>query len=79
MLLNEAMHMLGSQPGETVMVGDGLTVDILAGQNAGTRTLLLLSGSTSREDLEKSSIKPDHVYENLADLVKQMTQESNNK
>ncbi len=79
MLLNEAMHMLGSQPGETVMVGDGLTVDILAGQNAGTHTLLLLSGSTSREDLEKSSIKPDHVYENLADLVKQMTQESNNK
>ena len=67
-LLQEAMHKLGSQPGETVMVGDGLQVDILAGQNAGTHTLLLLSGSTSREDLEKSSIKPDHVYENLADL-----------
>lgn len=67
-LLQEAMHKLGSQPGETVMIGDGLQVDILAGQNAGTHTLLLLSGSTSREDLEKSSIKPDHVYENLADL-----------
>lgn len=68
MLLQEAMHKLGSQPGETVMIGDGLQVDILAGQNAGTHTILLLSGSTSREDLEKSSIKPDHVYENLADL-----------
>ncbi len=67
-LLQEAMHKLGSQPGETVMIGDGLQVDILAGQNAGTHTILLLSGSTSREDLEKSSIKPDHVYENLADL-----------
>ena len=75
MLLNEAMHTLGSQPGETVMVGDGLQVDILAGQNAGTHTLLLLSGSTSREDLEKSSLKPDHVYEDLAELVKELAQE----
>ncbi len=76
MLLQEAMHSLGSQPGETVMVGDGLQVDILAGQNAGTHTLLVLSGSSSREDLEKSSIKPDHVYENLDDLLKELAQEA---
>ncbi len=76
MLLQEAMHMSGSQPGETVMIGDGLQVDILAGQNAGTHTLLVLSGSSSREDLEKSSIKPDHVYENLAELMKELAQES---
>lgn len=73
MLLQEAMHKLGSQPGETVMIGDGLQVDILAGKNAGTHTILLLSGSTSREDLEKSSIKPDHVYENLEDLMQHIT------
>lgn len=73
MLLQEAMHKLGSQPGETAMTGDGLQVDILAGKNAGTHTILLLSGSTSREDLEKSSIKPDHVYENLADLMQHIT------
>ncbi len=75
MLLQEAMHMLSSQPDETVMVGDGLQVDILAGQNAGTQTLLVLSGSSSKEDLEKSPIKPDHVYDNLADLMKELTQE----
>ena len=76
MLLQEAMHMLDSQTDDTVMIGDGLQVDILAGQNAGTHTLLVLSGSSSREDLEKSSIKPDHVYENLADLMKELAQES---
>jgi HAD superfamily hydrolase (TIGR01450 family) len=75
MLLQEAMHMLSSKPDETVMIGDGLQVDILAGHNAGTHTLLVLSGSSSREDLEKSSIKPDHVYEDLADLMKELTQE----
>jgi ribonucleotide monophosphatase NagD (HAD superfamily) len=75
MLLQEAMHMLDSQPDETVMIGDGLQVDILAGQNAGTHTLLVLSGSSSHEDLEKSTINPDHVYENLADLMRELTQE----
>ncbi len=73
MLLQEAMHLLDSQPGETVMIGDGLQVDILAGQNAGTHTLLLLSGSSSREDLEKSPLKPDHVYENLSALMQALT------
>jgi HAD superfamily hydrolase (TIGR01457 family) len=76
MLLQEAMHTLGSQPGDTVMVGDGLQVDILAGQNAGTHTLLVLSGSSSKEQLEKSAIKPDHVYYDLADLMKDLAQES---
>lgn len=70
MLLLEAMRLLESQPGETVMVGDGLAIDILAGQNAGTHTLLVLSGSTSREDLEQSSLKPDHVYADLAEVLK---------
>ncbi|HKV58919.1 MAG TPA: HAD-IIA family hydrolase [Ktedonobacteraceae bacterium] len=69
-LLYEAMHLLDSQPGETVMVGDGLGVDILAGKNAGTHTLLLLSGTTSREALAASTIKPDHVYDDLAALMK---------
>ncbi len=73
MLLQEAMRLLDSQPGETVMIGDGLQVDILACQHAGTHTLLLLSGSSSREDLEKSSLKPDHVYQDLADLLNQLS------
>ena len=67
--------MLGSQPDETLMIGDGLQVDILAGRNAGTHTMLVLSGSSSREDLEKSPIKPDHVYEDLADLMRELKQE----
>ena len=68
-LLVEAMQTLGSQPEETVMIGDGLEVDILAGKSAGTHTLLVLSGRASRETLERSTIQPDHVYENLAAVL----------
>ncbi|HEY0756995.1 MAG TPA: HAD-IIA family hydrolase [Ktedonobacteraceae bacterium] len=72
MLLLEAMELLASKPEETVMVGDGLGIDILAGQRAGTHTLLVLSGSTSREELEQSTLKPDHVYIDLADALKNL-------
>lgn len=74
MLLLEAMQLLGSQPEETVMVGDGLAIDILAGQHAGTHTLLVLSGSSSRADVEQSSLKPDHVYADLAEVMKELSQ-----
>lgn len=79
MLLQEAMKQLGSKPDETVMIGDGLHVDILAGQNAGTHTLLVLSGSSTRADVEASSIKPDHIYENLAAMMQEVTSEANVK
>jgi HAD superfamily hydrolase (TIGR01457 family) len=74
MLLLEAMERLGSKPEETVMIGDGLDVDILAGQAAGTHTILVLSGRNNRADIEVSPIKPEHVYEDLADLLRQLQQ-----
>lgn len=71
-LLQEAMRILDSQPDETVMIGDGLAVDILGGKAAGTHTLLVLSGKDSRADLDHSSIKPDHVYQDIAAVVAEL-------
>ena len=72
MLLQEAMSLLDSRPEETVMIGDGLETDILAGKAAGTHTLLVLSGKDLRESLQKTSIKPDYVYENLAAVMQEI-------
>ncbi len=72
MLLQEALRLLGSQPEETVMIGDGLETDILAGKAAGTQTLLLLSGKDSRESLKKTTLQPDYVYENLVSVMKEI-------
>ncbi len=69
MLLLEAMRMLNSQPDETVMVGDGLDVDILGGKAAGTHTLLVLTGRSTRADIEKLHIKPDYVFQDLTEVI----------
>ena len=70
----EALRMTGAEPAETVMIGDGLTLDIPAGHNAGLDTILLLSGITPRAQLAGAAIQPDGVYENLAALLETMRQ-----
>lgn len=69
MLLQEAMHLLHSQPDETVMIGDSLDVDIAGGIAAHTHTLLVLSGRSSRADLETTPFKPDYVYPDIAAVL----------
>jgi 4-nitrophenyl phosphatase len=49
-------------------VGDRLDTDIEGGRRLGMHTILLLSGITSREDLDRSPIKPDWVFDGLVDL-----------
>lgn len=71
-LLQEAMRLLSSTPDETVMIGDTLSVDILAGKNAGTHTIFVLSGSNSLADEEKFPVKPDHIYADVAALLKDL-------
>jgi ribonucleotide monophosphatase NagD (HAD superfamily) len=64
---------MGANPAETVMIGDGITLDIPAGHNAGLETILLLSGITSRAQLTTAAIQPDAVYEDLAHLLADST------
>jgi phosphoglycolate phosphatase-like HAD superfamily hydrolase len=48
-----------------VVVGDSV-VDIRAGKNAGAKTVAVLSGIFSREELEKE--KPDLILESVKEL-----------
>ncbi len=50
------------------VIGDRLETDILGGQRAGLITILVLSGATSRQELENSCIKPDLVFEDVRQL-----------
>ena len=55
----------------TVIIGDRLDTDIMGGITAGISTILSLSGSTKKEDIKVSPIKPDFVIEDLRDLIKE--------
>ncbi|MEW4527507.1 MAG: HAD-IIA family hydrolase [Maioricimonas sp. JB045] len=67
-MMRSARKELGLSAGETTMIGDTMETDILGGVQMGYRTILVLSGSTSRADLVNFAYRPDQVVESIADL-----------
>ncbi len=68
-MFDEALRRLKAKPEETAMIGDRLNTDIAGGQQAGLRTILLLSGIAKEEDLSNSSIRPDWTFTHLEQLT----------
>ena len=63
----------GLPVGALAMIGDRLYTDIALGR-AGLMTILVLCGETHAEDLVSSPYKPDLVVEDLADLIRRMSE-----
>jgi NagD protein len=53
---------------QTIMIGDTMSTDILGGVQMGYRTVLTLTGGTTRDDLPRYAFKPDLVVESLEEL-----------
>ena len=68
-LLEKGAKKYKIDPKSTYFIGDG-QVDVIAGKKAGCKSILVLSGKSSREDIEKWEYKPDYVFENLLEAVK---------
>ncbi len=68
-LFEQALRRLGTPAEATLMLGDRLNTDIAGGRRAGLRTGLLLTGVTTREELEGADVQPDVVFEDLAAVM----------
>lgn len=68
-MLLQAADLLGSRPAETVMLGDRLDTDILAGRRASFITVMVLTGVSSLDEVTQSELKPDVLLPNLEPLV----------
>jgi ribonucleotide monophosphatase NagD (HAD superfamily) len=62
-----AIDMLGADPGEAIMVGDDIHVDVAAAQNAGMQGILVKTGTFRPADLQQG-IQPDAVLASVSDL-----------
>ena len=69
LMIRLAMEKEGSSPLETAVIGDRIYTDIKSGLNAGALSVLVMSGETTPEILEKSADKPDIVLENAGQIM----------
>ncbi|WP_229665137.1 HAD-IIA family hydrolase [Paracoccus acridae] len=71
-LIRMALHILGSDPATTFMLGDQIETDIIAGQAAGLKTILVRTGVPPRQ---VPGVHPDIDIASLSDLAFQMAHE----
>jgi NagD protein len=72
-MMRSARKELGLSTAGTIMIGDTMETDILGGVAMGYRTVLVLTGSTKREDLVRYAYRPDIVINSIGDLCDEQT------
>jgi ribonucleotide monophosphatase NagD (HAD superfamily) len=70
-LLEEAARVVGREPAAAVMIGDGLGTDIAAANAVGARSVLMLTGVTTREavDAAPGESRPTAVAADATELA----------
>lgn len=69
LMMRTAMRYLGVHSENTVMVGDRMDTDVVAGVMSGLETILVLSGVSTMADVEKFPYRPGSILNSVADIV----------
>lgn len=69
LLFDMALKQMKSAAAQTAMLGDRLETDILGGQKAGLKTILVTTGIDNRETIRQKNIYPNAVFGTLAELT----------
>lgn len=68
LMMRTALRTLNAHSEDSVMIGDRMDTDMVAGIESGLRTILVLTGVTSREQVERFPYRPTWVRESIADV-----------
>ena len=69
LMMRSALNAIGAHSETTVMIGDRMDTDIVAGIEAGLETVLVLTGITTRASAQRFSYLPTRIVDSIADLV----------
>ncbi len=72
LMMREGLNVIGGHSESTVMVGDRMDTDVVAGIEAGLRTVLVLTGVTRPEDVERFPYRPSLIVDSVADLADEL-------
>ncbi len=68
LMMRSALNYLDAHSEESVMVGDRMDTDIVGGIESGMRTILVLTGVTNREDVQRFPYRPSWIVESVAEI-----------
>lgn len=68
MMLRSALNSMRAHSENTLLIGDRMDTDIVAGLESGLRTLLVLSGSTDADEVERFPYRPWRIADSIGDI-----------
>ncbi len=68
LMMRTGLNMLGVHSNEAVMIGDRMDTDIVVGIEGGLDTVLVLSGVTSKEDIDHYAYRPRLVLSGVGEI-----------
>ena len=68
-IYQQAMALLGTDTSETIAIGDRLETDILGAVRTGIRSLMVLTGVSTEEDLKVSSYQPTWLMPDISAIT----------
>jgi NagD protein len=69
MMFRSALNRIEAHSENTMMIGDRMDTDVVAGIEAGLDTILVLTGSTSEADIQKYPFRPGRVLPSIAEVI----------
>ncbi|MFC8382688.1 HAD-IIA family hydrolase [Nocardia sp. NPDC056952] len=69
LMMRSALRQIGAHSQSTVMIGDRMDTDVIAGLEAGLRTVLVTSGISTKSSVEAYPFRPTMVVGSVADLI----------
>jgi NagD protein len=69
LMMRYALNEMGAHSESTAIVGDRMDTDVAAGLEAGMFTILVLTGLTARDEIDRYPYRPARVIESLESLL----------
>lgn len=69
LMMRAALRRLGAHSETSMMIGDRMDTDIVAGTEAGMATTLVLTGVTARDMVSRFPYRPTYIAESVAEIV----------
>jgi NagD protein len=76
LMMRSALRFLGEHSEDAMMVGDRMDTDIRAGTEAGMETVLVLTGVTTREVVDRFPYQPTRIVNSVAELELDQSQKA---
>ena len=72
LMMRSALNQIDAHSESAAMVGDRMDTDVVSGLEAGMHTVLVLTGSTQRDEVERFPFRPSRVVDSIADLIDEL-------